>query len=332
LGAGEPIEGFDMRMMFRVLETRGFRTELINLNPAPLNPLARKHPLWRALDPMRALRVLIFRRRADIAFCAYESSALLLLLLRGIFRSKVKIVVWDCGTPGDWPLRDRLIEVVGKRADLVVLPCSAQTGIFRARYADPDRFGFIALAVDTRYFRPGPDQALGPVIAVGDDVARDFDSFRAAVAPLSIEAIVKTRMVREDRANYPNVGVVSERLSRDSYRHLLASARIVVVPLHRAMHASGISTFLEAMALGKAVVVSDSPGIRDYIAHEANCLVVPCNDHDALRAAIARLMDDRPLRLRLAQNARAFAEQRCSPEAIARDFETIFRSLAVGSG
>src|SRR3954453_22282121 len=57
-GRGGPIEGFDMRMMFRVLETRGFRTELINLNPSPLNPLAGKHPLWRALDPLRALRVL----------------------------------------------------------------------------------------------------------------------------------------------------------------------------------------------------------------------------------------------------------------------------------
>lgn len=320
-----------MRMMFRVLETRGFRTELINLNPSPLNPLAGKHPLWRALDPLRALRVLIFRRRADIAFCAYESSALLLLLLRRVFRSKVKIVVWDCGTPGDWPLRDRLLEVVGKRADQVVLPCSAQTDIFQARYADPGRFGFIAVAVDTRYFQPAPDQALGPVVAVGDDVARDFDSFRAAVAPLPIKAIAKTRMIREDPANYPNLRVISERLSRDSYRDLLASARIVVVPLHSAMHASGISTFLEAMALGKAVVVSDSPGMRDYIVDNGNCLVVPCNDRDALRAAIARLIDDSALRIRLGASARDFAEKQCSPEAIAPSFETVLRRLAAAA-
>jgi glycosyltransferase involved in cell wall biosynthesis len=330
-GRGDPIEDFDMRMIFRVLETRGFRTELINLNPWPLNPLARKHPLWRALDPMRALKVLIFRRRADVAFCSYESSAILLLLLRKIFRSKVKIVVWDSGTPGDWPLRDWLIDVIGKRADSVVLPCSTQTAIFEARYPDPGRFRFVGVPVDTRYFLPRPDQPLGPVVAVGDDVARDFDTFRAAVVPLPIQAIVKTRMVQEDPTSYPNVRVLSKRLSREAYRDLLASALVVVVPLHIAMHASGISTFLEAMALGKAVVVSDSPGMRDYIIDNGNCLVVPCNDRDALRAAIARLIDDSELRIRLGANARSFAEQQCSPEAIAPDFENILRPLVAGN-
>src|SRR6266851_5942997 len=171
---GEPIEGFDVRMVFRVLETRGFRTELLNLNSWPLNPFARKHPLFRAIDPIRALKALIFRRRAAIAFCPYEASGLLLLLLRKIFRSKLKIVVFDCGTPGDWPLRDRLIDIVGTRADAVMLICSTQARILQARYPDPSRLDFVGSAVDTRYFLPAPDQPLGPVIAVGDDVARDF--------------------------------------------------------------------------------------------------------------------------------------------------------------
>jgi glycosyltransferase involved in cell wall biosynthesis len=227
-------------------------------------------------------------------------------------------------------LRDRLIDVTGKRADSVVLACSTQTEILQARYSDPARFRFIGGAVDTRYFLPGPDQPLGPVIAVGDDVARDFDTFRAAVVSLPIQAIVKTRMVQEDTTKYPNIRVLSKRLSRDSYRALLASALVVVVPLHKAMHASGISTFLEAMALGKAVVVSDSPGMRDYIIDNGNCLVVPCNDRDALRTAITRLIDDSEFRIRLGANARSFAEQLCSPEAIAPNFENILRRLAAG--
>jgi len=103
------------------------------------------------------------------------------------------------------------------------------------------------------------------------------------------------------------------------------------VPLHSAMHASGISTFLEAMALGKAVVVSDSPGMRDYIVDNGNCLVVPCNDRDALRAAIARLIDDSALRIRLGASARDFAEKQCSPEAIAPSFETVLRRLAAAA-
>jgi glycosyltransferase involved in cell wall biosynthesis len=329
---GEPIEGFDLRMIFRVLEKRGFRTELLNLNPRPVNPLARRHPIWRAIDPVRALKALIFRRRAEIAFCAYESSAVLLLLLRKIFRSKIRVVVYDCGTPGDWPLRDRLIDIIGAHADAMMLICATQAWLLQARYPNPSRFTFVAAAVDTQYFLPAADQPLGPVIAVGDDVARDFDTFRAAVAPIPVRAIAKTRMIRQDLTNYPNLRVLSQRLSREAYRDLLASAIVVVVPLHSAVHASGISTLLEAMALGKAIVISDSPGIRDYVVNEGNCLVVPCNDRDALQAAIARLVDDREFRVRLASNARTDAEQRYSPEAVAPSFEKILRPLADGNG
>jgi glycosyltransferase involved in cell wall biosynthesis len=317
-----------LRAIFRVLEARGFRTELLNLNPWPLNPLARKHPIWRALDPLRALKVLFFRRRAEIAFCAFESSGLFLLLFRKLFRSKIKIVVCDCGTPGEWPLRDRLIDIVGKKADSVMLLCSTQTGLLQSRFPDPSRFAFVGAGVDTGYFLAAPDQPRGPVIAVGDDVARDFETFRLAVAPLPVPAIAKTRMIREDLAKYRNVRVISQRLSRAAYRDLLASASVVVVPLHSAMHASGISTLLEAMALGKPIVVSDSPGIRDYIVNETNCLVVACNDSAALRAAITRLIEDQEFRTRLGKNARAFAEQRCSPEALATIFEKILRPLA----
>jgi glycosyltransferase involved in cell wall biosynthesis len=284
--------------------------------------------VWRALDPFRALKVLLFRRRAKIAFCAFESSGLFLLLFRKLFRSKIKIVVCDCGTPGEWRLRDRLINIVGKNADSVMLPCSTQTRLLQDRFPNPTRFAFVGSAVDTRYFLPAPDRPLGPVIAIGDDVARDFDTFRLAVAALPVQAIAKTRMIQEDFAKYPNVRVISQRLSREAYRDLLASASVVVVPLRSAMHASGISTLLEAMALGKPIVVSDSPGIRDYIVNESNCLVVSCNDSIALRAAITRLIEGREFRTRLGNNARSFAEQQCSPEALATIFENILRPLA----
>ncbi len=67
--------------------------------------------------------------------------------------------------------------------------------------------------------------------------------------------------------------------------------------------------------------------IRDYIVNEGNCLVVSCNDSNALRAAITRLTEDREFRTRLGESARSFAEQQCSPEALATIFENIFGPL-----
>jgi glycosyltransferase involved in cell wall biosynthesis len=61
---------------------------------------------------------------------------------------------------------------------------------------------------------------------------------------------------------------------------------------------------VEAMAAGKPVVASDVGGLRDIIVDDQTGLLVPRNDADSLRRAIARLLDDAPLRQRLGQAGR----------------------------
>jgi glycosyltransferase involved in cell wall biosynthesis len=51
------------------------------------------------------------------------------------------------------------------------------------------------------------------------------------------------------------------------------------------VHASGLTVTLEAMASGRAVVVTDTPGLSDYvIAGETGLLVPPGDVHAAARA------------------------------------------------
>jgi glycosyltransferase involved in cell wall biosynthesis len=75
---------------------------------------------------------------------------------------------------------------------------------------------------------------------------------------------------------------------------------------------------LEAMSKGMAVVAFDCPtGPSDVIEDGCNGLLVPLGDVNALGAAIARLVDDRPLRHRAAaaaaQTARAFTMDALGP-------------------
>ena len=91
--------------------------------------------------------------------------------------------------------------------------------------------------------------------------------------------------------------------------------------------ASGVGTVLEAMALGKALIVSDSPGIRDYVAHDETALVVPCGDVMALRAAIERLTREPETRARLGAAARVFIERRCTYAAHVATLATALRAL-----
>ncbi len=64
---------------------------------------------------------------------------------------------------------------------------------------------------------------------------------------------------------------------------------------------------LEAMACGVPTIISDCGGVRDYARHEANCLLVPPGNADAITAAVQRLIDDASLRSALVAEGRATA-------------------------
>src|SRR5690606_19885917 len=63
----------------------------------------------------------------------------------------------------------------------------------------------------------------------------------------------------------------------------------------------------EYLALGRAIVASDLPAIREVLTHDVDALLVPPGDAAALAAAIGRLADDAALRTRLGAAARARA-------------------------
>ena len=64
---------------------------------------------------------------------------------------------------------------------------------------------------------------------------------------------------------------------------------------------------LEAMACGKAVVLSDIPVFREYYEDGHDCLI--CADESEFRDALDRLADDPDLRERLGENARETARE-----------------------
>ncbi|HEX4792647.1 MAG TPA: glycosyltransferase family 4 protein [Humisphaera sp.] len=67
---------------------------------------------------------------------------------------------------------------------------------------------------------------------------------------------------------------------------------------------------IEAMATGVPIVATDAPGIRDVVSNGATALMVPVGSPTKLGAAIQRLVDDAPLRRRLATDAYAEVSRR----------------------
>ena len=79
------------------LEKLGFTVEFIDVNQKPWNPLAGQPSMLKAIDPLRALKILLRRPRPDIVLSYFESGALCLALLRSIGLFRAPIIVVDIG-------------------------------------------------------------------------------------------------------------------------------------------------------------------------------------------------------------------------------------------
>lgn len=323
-----PEGGEDRERPYRILRDRGITCRRIDLNRWPVNPAPRDHTLLRAIDPVRALRVLLFARSTDVVLCVFEPAALVLLLLRRLLRFRGRVVIVDLGAIGGWPLRRRIQDLVVPRADMLA-PYSAYHGaaIARAWPAVAGRVQPVLAPVDCDFFTMAADQPDGPVLAIGDDVSRDYATLLAAVDGLDWPVLIRTRSIGPGAALPPRVSVLSTALPMAGYRDLIAAAAIVVVPLHPSGNAGGVSALVQAMASGKAVVVTGSPGIAEYVTHDVTAWVVACHDPAALREAIVRLLADAGLRRRLAEAARAWAVRHLSLDAWADQLEAIVRRV-----
>jgi glycosyltransferase involved in cell wall biosynthesis len=95
----------------------------------------------------------------------------------------------------------------------------------------------------------------------------------------------------------------------------LERAAVVACPSHREGY--GVVA-RQAMAYGRAVVVTRAGGLVDAVDDGETGLVVPVGDVEALRAALQRLLGDGELRRRLGSAARARAGERFGLDAAAR--------------
>lgn len=89
-------------------------------------------------------------------------------------------------------------------------------------------------------------------------------------------------------------------------------------------------SLLEAWLAGVPVVCSAVGGIPSVVTHGADGLLFPPDDEAALTAALRRVLEDRPLRERLAAAGGRAVRERYSLRRIADEYEERYRSLVAG--
>ncbi len=306
-----------------LLRAHGVICDRIDPGPWPRNPLGRLHPFYRAFDPLRLARALLRHRRYDLVVSGNDAVAFALITARRLLRLRMTVLIWDFSPDTGWRARGFAQDHTLPFIDGVLALNQIQARSI------PDRWGVhvpvtvVGHWVDTDFFHPTEAPDAGFVLAVGDDEGRDYDTLIRAVDGLSAPV-----RVRSGRA----LGAGVERLPRmpaTALRDVYAAAALVVVPLHPdTRNASGISTILEAGAMGKPVIVSDSDGVREFVRHEETGLVVPAHDPVSLQSAINRLLADPALRRRLGQGGRCFVEAVAAPAVFTPRLAAAYRAYA----
>ena len=275
----------------QLLAERGI--DMIVLDPLapPYNPWGRGNPFFAGLDPMRALTVLLSYRSTDLVISVFESGAIALLLLRRLFFFHPPVALWDVGVGSRWRPQRLALGFVLPLVDRLFSLTRWQKAAAEQRYPLRVPADVIGYAVDEDFYHPDFNRGADYILSVGEDAARDYGTLVEAVRDLPASVVLKARFAGKLPENAAaTIKIIRERLSFLELRELYASASMVVVPLRPSDNPSGITALFEAMAMGKPIIASDVPMIREFIAPGETGILVPVGDAAALRDAVEFLL------------------------------------------
>ena len=261
-----------------------------------------------------------FQRRKEyqVVFTDGEQVGLPLAVFSLVVRRRPRhVMIGHRLSAGKKVLLHRLLRLRA-RIDRVIVYASTQQRVAIDKLGYPaDRVVVTPFMVDTRFFRADQvdagKRARPMLCAVGQEL-RDYPTLIEAVRDLDVDVVVAAASPWSKRADSSAGLDIPPNVVVDAYdlfhlRQLYADASLVVVPLQQTDFQAGITTILEAMAMGKAVVCTRTAGQTDTIIDGTSGVYVPPGDVAALRAAIVRLVDDRASAAALGTAARQWVAE-----------------------
>jgi glycosyltransferase involved in cell wall biosynthesis len=283
---------------------------------------------------------------ADVVLSTVDTVGIPLVLLKRSGLVRRPVVYTSIGLP------ERLVQLRGKpmrrlykaalRGAAAILAYSEHEAQWLRDWLGPGGppVVFLPFAVDVEAFRPDSARTSETdVVSVGADPRRDFDLL-VEVASRHRELnfrIVATAERARTLPQLPENVELEVDLSLDEARERLADGRVVALPVRENSYSGATTVLLQAMALGKPVVVSRTAAIASGYELEdgVNCRLVEPGDAEALERAILETLTGADAALALGTRARQTVERSFSWErytdALWQVLSSVTRSPSAGS-
>ena len=276
-----------------------------------------RSPLWARLAS-RGLNAVLYRaggyggdfasilgslravNEADVVLATVDTVGIPLLLLKRARLVRPPVIYIAIGLP------ERLVQLRGERmrrlfrhafngSRTIVSYAESEAEQLRD-WLGPDGAPvvFVPFGVDAAAFRPLGGDTDTDLVSVGADPRRDFVLLLGVAQrhpELSVRIVASAEHARGLGQLPDNVAVETDIPLAD-VRARLAAARVVALPVRDNSYSGATTTLLQAMALGKPVVVSRTDAIATGYSLEdgVNCRLVEPGDGEAFERAVLEML------------------------------------------
>jgi glycosyltransferase involved in cell wall biosynthesis len=304
--------------------------DVIDCSPIPiwhwLERRKLKFYIWQILKALPKLS------NYDLILSHGAQSGVLLAFLRSILKSKMPPhIIIDVGCfngARNNALELAPLKIAAKSLAGVITHTSKQSIYYQYCLPDlKDRHRFVPFGTDPEFFKPLDLPEEDYILCVGY-MKRDWETLLAAFSGLQSNTTLKL-VGAAGRLKLPAGVAASKKIECLPYvpikelKRIMAQARLVVLPLPYQLYSFGQMSLLQAMAMGKAVIVSNVPGIADYVQDGQNAVLVRPYDYVEMREKIDYLIKHPPERARIGGAARKSIEEKFNEKNMA---EGIHRS------
>jgi len=290
--------------------------------------------LSRLVKPfVNALVILGHRRRYDVVILGnIKTAQIVALFIRFMPLRRLRLIVLEVMLDEEsrsiwWRFKRSLQRFLFSSIDVIFVSARREIETYSRRFDLPEsRFRF--LHFHTNITEPRMIRRPEGYLLSAGRTGRDFQTLAEAVRGLPVEVVLISDQQSIDGVSIPENTRLLINIPRREYLELIENSRFVVVPLHRRVKSTGQVAILEAMALGKPVIATDTVGTTDYIKHRKTGLLVPPADPVALREAILELIEGPSLQADFASQALDFIKENCTFEKYVKNILSTAEEIA----
>lgn len=217
-------------------------------------------------------------------------------LLLAVFRGQDKAVVAgflfeDKSSPLYLNLRKRFVNFAYGRSAHLIVYSRIEEEKYSAMFPALERkIKFVRYGRDFDIFEENKYSHDSPYVASGGGSNRDFETLVAAMSLLEAEgspihARIATRPGNLAAESASGNIMVLHDIRMDTFGSFLAQSLFVVLPLKDNDVSAGHMSLMESMRLGKPVIITDIPSVRDYV-NESQVFFYPPGDSQGLAQMI----------------------------------------------